>query len=124
MTGKINPIISEASQFRQVHNAAARPLMRSGKISERYSQGMGPTPSEKSITDPNIDTNEMSPSSVLDTAEHDCLQISWRLIVQIAISSCCSPTSTTPHIVCCYVSFDRAAANLPQVLNKKVYSKS
>ena len=124
MTGKINPITSEASQFRQVHNAAARPLMRSGKISERYNQGMGPTPSENSITDPNIATSEMYPSSVLDTAEHNGLQTFCRMIMHIAIRSLCLSTSTTLCIICCYVSFDRAATNLPQGWNnKKVDSK-
>lgn len=57
-------------QLRLVHSAAAGPLMSLGRISPRYTQGMGPLPCEKPSTNPITASSEIIPSTFTDTAEH------------------------------------------------------
>ena len=58
------------AQLRLVHSAAAGPLISLGRISPRYTQGMGPLPCEKPNTNPITASSEMIPSTFTDTAEH------------------------------------------------------
>ena len=66
------------AQFRLVHSAAAGPLISLGKISPRYTQGIGPEPCENPSTNPITASSEMTPSTFTDTAQQQ-VQVSTGL---------------------------------------------